>query len=241
MIVADRGESLEVCTQPDHARLAAHLLSLWRRDALPEHPRRAELLTAAREHDRGWQRTDAAPRVSQESGRPMSFDRTPAELRLEIWRRSVHSEPERTAFTELLIAQHALEVNRPYPDSPGWDEFAAELEEHVEELRDATGISPEELAADYRWLRLADALSLGACGGFASPSVSYDEATGYRFAFEPGRIRLDPLPFAGSTTLEVAVRELPRRRYADANDLAGELLGARWQRRPVRVELLAKA
>ena len=36
MIVVDEGEELRIVTQPDHARFAAELLSLWRSDGLPD-------------------------------------------------------------------------------------------------------------------------------------------------------------------------------------------------------------
>lgn len=41
-------------TQTDHAFFSGEVLSLWREDGLPQHPRRGDLLFAAREHDNGW-------------------------------------------------------------------------------------------------------------------------------------------------------------------------------------------
>lgn len=48
-------------------------------------------------------------------------------------------------------------------------------------------------------------------------------------------VHLDPFPLAGTTTLHVAYREIPARRYASDRDLALELATARWRRQPVRV------
>ena len=70
MIVVPEGATLLLVTQPDHAHLSGELLSLWRAGGLPENPRRADLLFAAREHDNGWREADAAPRWDAARGRP---------------------------------------------------------------------------------------------------------------------------------------------------------------------------
>ena len=74
VIVVDKGDLLRVITQPDHARFAAELLSLWRADGLPEHPRREQLLFAVREHDNGWREADAAPWVDPATQKPEQTD-----------------------------------------------------------------------------------------------------------------------------------------------------------------------
>ena len=57
-----------------------------RADGLPGHPRRGELLFAAREHDNGWTEVDAYPTVDPDTGRPydcrfhLTTGRSPAEL-----------------------------------------------------------------------------------------------------------------------------------------------------------------
>src|SRR5262249_53740757 len=71
--VVDLGRELRLVTQPDHAHLSGELLSLWRADGLPAHPRRAETLFAGREHDNGWREADAAPRWDAAAGRPRDF------------------------------------------------------------------------------------------------------------------------------------------------------------------------
>src|SRR4051794_41866639 len=58
MIIRQDGTSLLFVTQPDHARLAADLLTHWK--GFADHPRRVALLLAAREHDNGWRELDDA-------------------------------------------------------------------------------------------------------------------------------------------------------------------------------------
>src|SRR5262245_59722275 len=78
------GERLRLVSQSDHARFAFELLSLWRADDLPRHPRRPELLFAVREHDNGWREIDSAPRVDAR-GAPLDFLHVDDGARREVW------------------------------------------------------------------------------------------------------------------------------------------------------------
>ncbi len=239
MIVANDGPDLIVVTQADHAQLSAALLSLWRADGLPEHPRRDDLLFAVREHDNGWQRADAAPRISPNTGRPTSFDRVSADSRLEIWRRSVRRHALKRPYPSLLILRHARAVNRRFWSAPGWSDFESELEALEKELLEECGIDEKQISADYAWLRLTDTLSLGGCGAFGGPGLFEGELRDYRFELGLGHIGLAPLPLAGATRLEISFRKLPNRVFSDDLDLASELATAVWRRRPIRIEHLA--
>ena len=81
MIVVSENDKFRMITQPDHAHFSGELISLWRADGLPEHPRRADLLFAVREHDNGWREADAAPRWDPERGRPHDFITLPVRER----------------------------------------------------------------------------------------------------------------------------------------------------------------
>ncbi len=237
MIVTERGDEFLLITQPDHAALAGALMALWRNDGLPDHPKRNELLLAIREHDNGWREADAAPRVDPESGRPLAFHELPHEDRIGLWRRGVRRFAEERPFTAQLILRHALEIHRDYWGFADWKEFGAELAELEEELRETSGVDPPVAESGYRLLKLADTLSLGACGALGARS--WQEAAGsYRFEVELGRIGLAPFPLAGATTLQIAYRSLPRKSFDSATDLAAELATATWKRLPVHIEPL---
>lgn len=223
MIVTKPAAALRLVTQPDHARVAAELLSLWREDGLPEHPRREELLFAAREHDNGWQETDAAPRIDPASGRPYGFRELPARLRIDLWARGVERHLAEHRYPALLIATHADRIHSDRRGQPDWQAFFDQLDRLIEELQQSSGATPEELADDYRWLRLADQLSLVACGD--NPALDLD---GRKASRQDGRILLDPFPFAGATTFTVPSREIPDRPYGSDTDLTVELATARW-------------
>jgi hypothetical protein len=234
MIVTERGDKFLLFTQPDHAALAGALMALWRRDGLPDHPRRRELLLAIREHDNGWREADAAPRTDSASGRPLTFHDVAPTDRLAIWKRGTQRYAADHPFTALLILRHAIEIHRSYWSSAGWKEFGEELAKLEEELLGTFGAARSMVDKDYKLLELADTLSLGACGALGEHH-SGEASSGYRFVLQLGRIALTPFPLAGPTTLTVAYRTLTKKPFQKAASLSAELAAATWQRLPVHI------
>lgn len=242
MILSAQDGRLLVVTQNDHAHLAAELLTLWRRDGLPEHPRRRQILLAAREHDNGWREADSAPRCDGQTGRPLDFVNVPQELRREIWRRGVERFQNRSAgprsaglgdlWVTLLILQHAIHLHRSLGDDAEWAPLLEEWRQLRGELLQESAAESEDLAADYRWVELSDLLSLGLCSGWSRQI----DLHGYRIELEPGgELHLDPFPFAGATTFRVACRSIEDRAYGGDAALGVELATARWRQLEVRV------
>jgi hypothetical protein len=231
MIVrADAGRLLLV-TQPDHAAFSADLLSLFRLPELLESPRRASLLRAVRLHDNGWREVDAAPRVNPTTGFPHTVFDLPDWLRMEMWDRGSARYERSDPYTALLTTQHALSLYRANAGKPGWRELLRTLDERRAELLAACELGADGLDADYRFLELADQLSLAVCSGSSEPVEG---------ALLAGRLRddelvLSPFPLAGATTFRVSCRRVERRRYEGDADLAGALAAERWDSFPVRV------
>jgi hypothetical protein len=237
MIVYDEGETLLLITQPDHAHFTGELLSLWRADGLPDHPRRAEILFAGREHDNGWREEDAAPRWNAAESRPHDFLSMPRAERIAIWERGTARFAGSHPYAALLITRHALNLYRDRRDSPDaadWKDFFAYLDELERGLREATGVDEareEEIAADYRFLDLGDLASLVVCNRWPEPFARH----GSRGAYEDGTLHLDPLPLAGATAFAIPCRHIPKRAYRGDADVGGELAAARWETLRVRV------
>lgn len=243
MIVTTEGSRLRLVTQPDHAHLAGELLSLWHADGLPGHPRRADLLFAAREHDNGWREADAAPRWDAERGRPYDFITLPARDRIEIWERGTCRFATARPYAALLIARHALQLFRARRGEEGWDPFLDFLEDFAHGLLAETGVPREELEADYRWIDLADLVALTACRQSQEPQEPV-ERYGVRIeALEAPEetVRLDPFPLVGATTFRVPCRHLPGDAgFAGDAAFAGELAAARWGEMTVRIAPLSR-
>ena len=230
MIVYGEETSWLLVTQPDHAHFAGELLALWRGDGLPRHPRRNDILFAGREHDNGWREADAAPRWDGERARPHDFLSMPWPARVEIWERGTARFAESRPYAALLIVRHALNLHRSHP-APERAELLDYLAELQEGLRGETGIENAEVAADYRFVDLADSISLTACNRWREPF----EHAGLRGRFQDGTICLDPFPLAGATSFAVPCRRIPRRVYRGDADLGGELAAARWGEMSIRV------
>ncbi len=133
MIAAGGDGGLTLVTQHDHAALAADLLALWRVDGIAERPRRDTILWAAREHDNGWQESDAAPLVDA-TGRVQDYRSLAAPLRREIWLRGCRRYADREPLGSWLIVEHGLQLHRRLRDDPDWSDFFDSLDSLQTEL-----------------------------------------------------------------------------------------------------------
>jgi hypothetical protein len=229
VIVVDEGAELRIITQPDHARFAAELFSVWRQRSFADHPRRRELLFAIREHDNGWREADAAPRVDPQRLRPHDFRSFPESERHSLWQRGILRFADEHPYASLLIAQHAASIHRPL--SLDWQNLFRALEETRQEWLARAEIESRQVLEDYRFLALADALSLNFCSRSADP---WTDSTITAVA-DGNRLLLEPFPLAGSTTLNVSVRWIPNQPYRTDSEVGSALARARWSRMPVRV------
>ena len=260
MILHPLPSRLLVVNQIDHAAFAAEVLSLWRTDGLPEHPRRQALLRGTREHDNGWAEADSAPR-RRDDGRPHDFRSIPRDVRLDIFQRgvqrSVQGKPKKDQDPEawVYVVRHALELHRDDDRGDGgtddwaedWQKALAEWQELEDELRELIGLAEDELASDYRYLWIADSLSLAACLRWSEPRTV--RGTTMWVTEEDGKdgkpeempdeltvtLHLDPFPLAGATTFKMRCRLIPDRAYTGDADLAVELAMASWVDLTVRV------
>jgi hypothetical protein len=221
VIVVDEGDRLRIITQPDHARFGAELLSLWRADELPAHPRRDRLLLAVREHDNGWREADAAPMVDRHRRQPFDFTTYPLAAKREIWQRGIFRYAASEPYIALLIAFHAQTVHQP--SDAIVHELLDELEPRLEEWLEQVGLDRETIADDYRWLSMADGLSLAVCTG--SDAWSGDLPIESRL--DSQILHLRPFP--------LTARYLPKQSWGRDSELGGALARARWTELSVRV------
>jgi hypothetical protein len=224
MIVRPAGDgTLLLVTQPDHARLAAALISAWTADTGVPAASRPAVLFAIEQHDNGWREIDAAPALNAATGRPYDFTDTPPEVKQDIWPRGVGRLAADSPLAAALVAHHALALYAHRRQDPAWQAFFSRLEQlHtglLQECAAATGPARETFERSYDLLRLGDLLSLVFCNRWTDPM----EARGYRITLGPAdeqALLVSPDPFGGACIhFEVAARVIPDRRYRSDDDL----------------------
>ena len=217
VIVRPDGDSWLLVRQPDHAAMAADILSHWRADGLADRTTRDILLHATREHDCGWQAEDDAPSVNPETGEPWDFIHLPAERRQAVWMRAMQLLAE-TPHVAALVAHHAITAYARYDGDPAWREFfttmSRERDSHITEL--AAGVTFDSFLRDYASLRAADLISLALCHGWQDRF----ELDYYRGVPAGATLTLTPDPFDGAEVpWQVPARRIERRRYHSDEDL----------------------
>jgi hypothetical protein len=220
MIVRPDDDSWLLIRQPDHAAMAADLLSAWAADGLPDRASREVVLASTREHDCGWSEEDDAPTTNPETGAPWDFIHLPVERRQAVWFRAMGLLADRP-HVAALVAHHAVTAYARYESDPDWRDFfrtmSRERDGRVADLATrTTGVTFDSFLRDYASLRTADLISLALCHGWQDRfEVDY-----YKGQPEGANLTLTPDPFAGaSVAWRVPARRIPRRSYASDADL----------------------
>ena len=216
MIIRAAGDSLLFVTQADHARLAADLMAAWAEGGLCDHPRRAAILTAARDHDNGWIEEDEEMHVDA-SGEPLDFIAVPAYVKHRIWPRAATRLAEKDPYVAALVVQHALTIHGQQRGDPAWQSFFSTLDGLRADLVAASGPdAARTLAPDYVFVQTADQLSLIFCNGWRTPFARI----GGRTILRDATLEMSPDPFAGGRVpLQVPARRLPAGPYASSREL----------------------
>ena len=216
MIVLPDGDTLLLIRQADHAALAGRLMRAWRREGLPDHPRRAAVLHAVDEHDNGWRELDETPILDPATRGIADFITAPAELRQSVWPRGV-ARLGIDPWAAALVAEHACQIYARYRRDPGWSSFFETMARLRDEHTARAGGALDELSRDYLFLRVGDLISLAFCNRWTTP-----EETGAWTTWSDGAddVVVSPDPFEGATvSIEVPGRALPNRPFTGKADL----------------------
>jgi hypothetical protein len=219
MIIRRNQDSFLCIAQPDHAALAAELMSHWVADGFASHPRKTSILLATREHDGGWIEEDAQTHVDA-SGEPLDFVSVPAAVKHRIWPRGVARLSKDHPYQAALIAQHALTVHGQLRADPIWRSFFQVMDTTRAELLSRCGDLGQYVEEDYRFVQTGDQLSLIFCNGWTAPFPR----PGGRALLIGTTLQITPDPFAGARVpLRVIARRISARQYASAADLRDTL------------------
>ena len=222
MIVRPESGSLLFITQPDHAVLAADLADRF--DGLDVHPRRDEIRLAVREHDNGWRELDDEIVFDTANGRAFDFITAPESLKQSVWPLGIDRLAAESAYAAALVAAHALFVYSAHRAEEGWRAFFANQEARRDDLLARARVSLQDLERDYRFLALADLMSLTFCHGWIEPR----ERLAHSAACKGSTLVITPAVIPQSPfEIRVAARRVPDRRYESAGDLRAALDAAK--------------
>lgn len=220
MIVRTLPDSIQLITQPDHARLAGRIIE--RASALANRLRRQSILHAACGHDNGWVEPDAAPIVVPGTGRIADFINAPADLRQGVWPRAVATLSD-DPWAAALVAQHAIAVYDRFRGDPAWTPFFDRMAPIRDGLMAGSGLSRDDLHADYWFVRLADLISLAFCTG-STDTFLHGE---WRVQLVGSRVVVTPDIFGGaSVPIEIDALVLPKRPFESDADLRAAIAAA---------------
>ena len=221
--------SLLLITQPDHARLAATLISAWSAGVGVPVEVRAAVLYAIEQHDNGWQEVDAWPVWNDATSRPYDFMDTPAAVRWEIWPRGVQRAAQNSPLAAALVAEHALRLHAQRRVEPSWSDFFSRIEAlqagFLRRCTDETGLTRAAFDRSYDLLYVGDVLSLVFCNQWTGPI----EASGYRITLgHDNDVAVSPDPFNGARVcFRLTARAIPDRTYRSDPDLRAAFRDAR--------------
>jgi hypothetical protein len=184
--------------------------------------RREAILHAIYEHDNGWAEVDAAPTVDSKTGRIADFVNTPVPSRQGVWPRGVRrlaAEP----WAAALVAHHAVTVYDRFRPDPEWAGFFRDMEDARDAMVRASGLSLEDLAADYPFVRLADLTSLAFCTGWTDKQ----QFGVWTVQLAGTRVVVAPDPFGGVTIpIEIGAREIRNQPFRSDADLRAAVQNA---------------
>ncbi len=206
-------------TQPDHAALAAAMMTAWQHGSLPTSPQRDLVLLATRAHDDGWIEEDCDPSADPGTGAVLDFRTLPDAARQGVWPRAVERLAS-TPYAAALAAEHGLEVYASLRSRDDWRPFFDRMEPLRNAHLAAARHTLDELRSDYWFLRMADLLSLAFCNDWTEPM----EFGTHRFQVRGRSLTISPNPFGGrEVPLHVEGRRIPRARYASGHEVARAL------------------
>ena len=214
MIIRNLGSSVQLITQPQHAKMAAFIIANWHSDHFPPSPRKESILHAIDKHDEGWMEIDETLIVDEETGELVDFIKVPDEIKRHTSQQGIEllsSDP----YAGALVAQHRLNVYRRYASQADWKSFFTNVKKTRDTyLRAAGSGSLNELLHDYNFLRAGDLASLTFCTN--GPKADSD-GCGYSMRLEGMSLIIIPDPYNGkSIDIEVEMREIEHQKFDSA-------------------------
>ncbi|SDR95963.1 Protein of unknown function [Paenibacillaceae bacterium GAS479] len=189
MIVRKTEQAFILIHQHDHAALSEQLARSLAPELLPEGARRAEIIYAASQHDRGWISLDETPIWNDATGMPFTFEDYPLLPKIAFYKRGIDEVEAVSPYAGLLCSlfYSAFFVHM---EGEACEEFLRREEIRQHRLKMNLRTEQQELDRDLKLLQLLDSLSLYVCLNEPG-AVGENEHPWYREGF-PGTEGLMP-------------------------------------------------
>lgn len=165
MICREHDGAFVMVKQHEHGLLAGEFAKWFKEEHTPAEGRRAEVLRAVSNHDRGWIDLDETPFWNDAEGAPYSFIDFPVVPKLTFYRRGIDEVEADTPYGALLCSSHferLIEVSgEECPELTQYLQDEADRRARIHrELEQSRPIGEGELYYDARLLQFCDDLSL---------------------------------------------------------------------------------
>ncbi|WNS43353.1 DUF3891 family protein [Paenibacillus sp. MMS20-IR301] len=234
MICREQDGAFVMVKQHEHGLLAGEFAKWFKEQHTPAEGRRAEVLRAVGNHDRGWIDLDETPFWNDAEGAPYSFIDFPVVPKLTFYRRGIDEVEADTPYGALLCSAHferLIEVSgEEGPELAQYLQDEAERRARIHrELEQSKPLGEGELYYDARLLQFCDDLSLFLA--LSEPGSAESEkhpwfADGFSgsgdFSFTSGRaieahwqdqstLTLSPFPFTQEIEVSFKLRRVSRK------------------------------
>jgi len=251
MLIRHDAEGVIAIGQPSHAWVSGQLARAWGNARFGVLAPREEVCLAAEQHDIGMAAWDLEPTRNPATGLPHAFTEMPIGTHLALWSAAPRRLLAQSRYAALLVAMHGQRLYaRRNLDALARAEADAvrtyldqgrALQQHLvaslrADPRAAGAAAPELVERNSRLLWTWDSLSLALCldwAPFTADEVPSADGGALDLhlapAGEPGRLALDPWPFA---VPQLTVRCEGRRlhgQFETDEELLEALARARWE------------
>ena len=128
-----------------------------------------------------------------------------------MWPRAIH-RLRPYPWSAALVAQHAVVVYDRFRSERDWVRFFSETETARDAMIRASGLSLDQLVADYPFLRLADLISLVFC----MASTQEQHFAEWTVQLSGARVSVHPDPFGGLTIpIEIGAKKVSSQPFRD--------------------------
>ncbi|MCC3378293.1 DUF3891 family protein [Paenibacillus farraposensis] len=204
MVIYETDQAYVMTAQHDHALIAGELASEWEENAFKNRRHKQDFVYAAREHDRGWIRLDAAPFWNDQVSAPYTFIDFPPSPRFVFYRLGIDEVEQVNPYAALLCSLMYKElVGRTEHEKTQDKQIARAYQEAEEQRRHRLrqelpdGVTfDHQVQTDVRRMLFCDELSLFLCSREpGTPAADYEWfADGLSFPavrHEGGRVRAE--------------------------------------------------